>query len=70
MNLNPRQQRLAQRLTYLRQRVANPGVGMEGVRLEALESDMLAGLEYLTGQHPEASDSPGCFAMPRSDQAQ
>ena len=66
MNLNPRQQRLAERLGYLRQRVANPGVGMEGQRLEALESDMLAVLEHLTGQHPEASDSPGCSAMPTS----
>ena len=70
MNLNPRQQRLAQRLTYLRQRVANPGVGMEGVRLEALESDVLLILEHLTGQHPEASDLPGCSAMPGTVETQ
>ena len=45
---------LAQRLSYLRQRVANPGVDLEGQRLPALESDVLLILEHLTGQHAEA----------------
>lgn len=49
---------LAQRLSYLRQRVANPGVGMEGQRLAALESDMLAILEHLTGDHVGESERP------------
>ena len=57
---------LAERLSYLRNRIAHPDRRTEKLRLEALEADVLVILEYLTGQTPEpqAAVSEGCPSMP------
>ena len=65
-----RHKRLAERLSYLRARIAYPERRTEKLRLEALEADVLLILEHLTGQHPEAADSPASSAMPGAVETQ
>ena len=50
----------AQRLSYLRGRIANPDERRtEGMRLAALEDDVLAILEHLTGGYRECPEPTG-----------
>jgi len=53
-----RHRTLASRLSYFRNRIAYPGRRSEKPRLEAIESDVLAGLEHLTGDCMGESERP------------
>ncbi len=55
---------LAERLTYLRARIAYPQRRPEKLRLEALEADVLAILEHLTCDYvgePKRAESPSAL---------
>ena len=59
-----RHRRLAERLSYLRARIAYPERRDDGQRLAAIESDMLTVLEHLTGgcrEEPERAESPSAL---------
>ena len=49
MNHDARHRILAERLSYLRARIAYPDRRTEELRLEAIEADVLVILEHLTG---------------------
>ena len=53
-----RHKRLAERLSYLRARIAYPQRQTEKLRLEALEADVLAILEHLTGDYVGEPERP------------
>ena len=53
-----RHKRLAERLSYLRARIAHSECRDDGVRLEAIEADMLVVLEFLTGDYVGVSERP------------
>ena len=49
---------LAERLSYLRARIAYPDRRPEKLRLEAIEADVLAILEHLTGDYVGELERP------------
>ena len=58
MNHDARHRILAERLSYLRARIAYPERRTERLRLEALEADVLAVLECLMGDCAGESERP------------
>ena len=58
MNHNARRRILAERLSYLRARIAYPDRRTEKLRLEAIEADVLAILEHLTCDYVGEPERP------------